>query len=209
MLEKLNEEVGICLLAVDECHLVSQWGNDFRPSYRKIGELLRDKLPNIPFMALTATATPNVRIDIIKSLKLKNPLVTITSFDRFVIKFDLVFVLLLLFFRNNLYMSASLKSTNILKDLRSLMSDEKKTKYDGPTIIYCQTKKLTGEIVNLLRTIGVKCDRYHADVEISMRKSIQKMFLTDAIDVSIYKFFSLLNYFFLLSLNSGNCCDCW
>ena len=53
LLFDLNKKVGICLLAVDECHVVSQWGNDFRPSYRQIGELLRSKLPNIPFMALT------------------------------------------------------------------------------------------------------------------------------------------------------------
>jgi superfamily II DNA helicase RecQ len=73
---------GICLLAVDECHVVSQWGNDFRPSYRRIGEVLKKKLPNVPFMALTATATTNVRKDIVKSLRLKNPIVTVTSFDR-------------------------------------------------------------------------------------------------------------------------------
>lgn len=83
MLEELNEKVGICLLAVDECHVVSQWGNDFRPSYRRIGETLREKLSNVPFMALTATATSVVRRDIVKSLKLESPLITVTSFDRF------------------------------------------------------------------------------------------------------------------------------
>jgi superfamily II DNA helicase RecQ len=83
LLEELNNKVGICLLAVDECHVVSQWGNDFRPSYRQIGELLRARLSNVPFMALTATATPIVRRDIVKSLYLKKPLITVTSFDRF------------------------------------------------------------------------------------------------------------------------------
>ena len=81
-LVKLNEKNGISLVAIDECHCVSQWGNDFRPSYRKIGTYLREKLKNVPFMGLTATATPNVRNDIRNNLKLRNPLVTVTSFDR-------------------------------------------------------------------------------------------------------------------------------
>lgn len=70
------------LVAIDECHCISQWGSDFRPSYRRIGDFLREKLLNVPFMALTATATPNVRSDIIKSLHLSNPLITVTTFDR-------------------------------------------------------------------------------------------------------------------------------
>ena len=74
---------GISLVAIDECHCVSQWGNDFRPAYRQIGVLLREKLIEVPFMALTATATSNVRKDIVKNLDLQNPLITITSFDRF------------------------------------------------------------------------------------------------------------------------------
>lgn len=82
LLVALNKSVGICLVAVDECHCVSQWGNDFRPTYRQIGNL-RARLSSIPFLALTATATPTVRLDILNSLKLHNPLVTVTSFDRF------------------------------------------------------------------------------------------------------------------------------
>lgn len=81
LLERLAKTVGVCLVAVDECHCVSQWGNDFRPSYRGIGRL-RERLPDVPFLALTATATPFVRSDICQSLTLKNPLKTVTSFDR-------------------------------------------------------------------------------------------------------------------------------
>lgn len=83
LLEQINKKVGIDLVAVDECHCVSQWGSDFRPSYRMIGKLLRNALSNTPFIALTATATPAVRKDIIKSLELIDPIVTVTSFDRF------------------------------------------------------------------------------------------------------------------------------
>ncbi len=81
-LQQLDRKVGIDLIAIDECHCVSNWGNDFRPSYRQIGKLMRDKFLNTPFIALTATATPIVRKDIVKSLKLIDPVVTVTSFDR-------------------------------------------------------------------------------------------------------------------------------
>lgn len=81
LLEQINNKIGISLIAIDECHCVSQWGNDFRPAYRRIGNL-RKILKNTPFIALTATATPSVRQDILYSLNLFNPIMTVTSFDR-------------------------------------------------------------------------------------------------------------------------------
>uniref|UniRef100_A0A1X7TCB9 Uncharacterized protein n=1 Tax=Amphimedon queenslandica TaxID=400682 RepID=A0A1X7TCB9_AMPQE len=78
---EVREKVGITLVAIDEAHCVSQWGHDFRDSYRRLGNI-RHHIPNVPLLALTATATPAVRKDIISSLRLTNPLMVTTSFDR-------------------------------------------------------------------------------------------------------------------------------
>lgn len=187
LLDELAKRVGICLVAVDECHCVSQWGNDFRPAYRQIGQI-RKRLASIPFLALTATATPIVRRDICHSLNLKNPLQTVTSFDR-----------------PNLYVSVSAKSNSIVDDLKSLMiqadadeDDENSTaaaaatsksttkrrfKFDGPTIVYCPTKNMTGDVCAALRTLGIKSDIYHAGLSIEYRKKSQISFINDEIDV--------------------------
>ncbi|KAF6143000.1 hypothetical protein GIB67_041068, partial [Kingdonia uniflora] len=74
-------DAGICLLAIDEAHCISEWGHDFRKEYKQLHKL-RDILFDIPFVALTATATEKVRIDIINSLKMNDPYVAIGSFDR-------------------------------------------------------------------------------------------------------------------------------
>ena len=72
---------GILLVAVDEAHCVSQWGHDFRVAYQSLGRI-RDWLPQIPILALTATATLPVRMDISRSLKLNDPVETVTDFNR-------------------------------------------------------------------------------------------------------------------------------
>lgn len=71
----------VCLVAVDEAHCISQWGHDFRDAFRHLGQL-RKRMKHAPFMALTATATPAVRKDIVASLQLRDPIITVTSFNR-------------------------------------------------------------------------------------------------------------------------------
>jgi len=75
------KEVDVSLFAVDESHCVSQWGHDFRPEYVQLGDL-REQFPEIPMVALTATADPQTRKDIIHRLRLKEPKVHVTGFDR-------------------------------------------------------------------------------------------------------------------------------
>ena len=81
LLDRIEETVGVSLMAVDEAHCVSEWGHDFRPEYRQLGRL-RERYPQMPMMALTATATERVRDDILTQLKLREPHVYIGSFDR-------------------------------------------------------------------------------------------------------------------------------
>src|SRR5215469_12950652 len=81
LLDQVEEHVGLSLLAVDEAHCVSEWGHDFRPEYRQLGRL-RIRHPQLPMLALTATATERVRTDILEQLKLKAPYLHVASFNR-------------------------------------------------------------------------------------------------------------------------------
>ncbi|XP_071808561.1 bifunctional 3'-5' exonuclease/ATP-dependent helicase WRN-like [Asterias amurensis] len=161
-LRDLQQRVGITLVAIDEAHCVSQWGHDFRAAYRTLGEV-RTLLPEVPFVALTATATPEIRKDICKSLRLKNPQVTCTSFDR-----------------PNLYLEVNMKG-DIASDLQSLMVETRKLYYefDGPTIIYCPTKKATEKVGSVLQQFGVKSGIYHAGLSPSIRKQTHHKFVRD------------------------------
>src|SRR6266849_4356758 len=81
MQDQVDRYVGLSLLAVDEAHCVSEWGHDFRPEYRQLGQL-RTRYPHVPMMALTATATERVRQDILEQLRLRDPHIHIASFNR-------------------------------------------------------------------------------------------------------------------------------
>ncbi|XP_060081553.1 bifunctional 3'-5' exonuclease/ATP-dependent helicase WRN-like [Ylistrum balloti] len=167
ILHNLDKSVGIDLIAIDEAHCVSQWGHDFRSAYRSLGKL-RSAFPNVPIMALTATATPEVKRDICKSLHLKNPLIVCTGFDR-----------------PNLYLAVSSK-TSLIEDIRSQMTKKgSRYEFDGPTIIYCPTKKTTMEVAGCLSAMQVSCLPYHAGLTAKSRDDAHHKFVNDQIQVVV------------------------
>lgn len=158
-----SRNMRISLIAVDEAHCISQWGQDFRPSYLTIPEFL-DALPLRPVVcAFTATATQRVREDICGMLQLRDPFVKITGFDR-----------------KNLYYSVdepSNKDTALIKLLGS---------YKGlPGIVYCATRKKVESVYELLLSHGYSATRYHAGLSDAERQANQDDFTYDRRDVMV------------------------
>ena len=143
------QSLPIALIAVDEAHCISQWGYDFRPSYLHIARI-REYLPRIPVIALTASATGKVKEDIANKLIMKNPNVFMTSFAR-----------------KNLRYAAEKCDDKINRILQLLKTIE------GTAIIYCRTRKRTKEISDLIRQHGISCDFYHAGLNQEDRKQKQ------------------------------------
>jgi len=156
LIELLDNDI-IMMIAIDESHCVSTWGHDFRDSYRQLYGL-KTWLPNIPILAMTATATIKVQDDIIKTLKLNDPIIVKTTFDR-----------------PNLYIEIKLK-TNPINDLVKLLNDK------DPAIIYCQTRKDTEQISNILEKKGIICAAYHAGMTCVERESVHMDFVSNLID---------------------------
>ncbi|XP_058268435.1 bifunctional 3'-5' exonuclease/ATP-dependent helicase WRN isoform X2 [Hemibagrus wyckioides] len=165
LLEQLNKSIGVCLIAVDEAHCISQWGHDFRSAYRDLGKLKR-RLPDVPIVALTATASPSIRDDIVNSLHLVTPQVTCTSFDR-----------------PNLYLDVNRKSGDIIQDLKSFLVKKKGGDYEfeGSAIVYCPSKKEAERVTSALFKLGIRCGVYHAGLGLKQRRETQYQFMRDEI----------------------------
>lgn len=147
----------LSLVAVDEAHCISQWGQDFRPGYLKIAEFL-DALPKRPAVcAYTATATHTVREDIMRLLRLREPFVLVSGFDR-----------------PNLYFSVAHPKD---KNAALLALLEKRRGQSG--IVYCSTRKAVDEVYTLLSDSGYAAGRYHAGLEAEDRHACQEDFLYD------------------------------
>ncbi|XP_050725163.1 bifunctional 3'-5' exonuclease/ATP-dependent helicase WRN-like isoform X2 [Eriocheir sinensis] len=169
LLKDLMNKVGIMLFAIDEAHCLSQWGHDFRSSYRKL-DSIRKNFPGTPILALTATATQRVQRDICSVLRLRSPVVTVTSFDR-----------------PNLYLEVRPKTKRILEDILSLLVKDGKGKYtvDGSTIIYCPTKKTTETVASELKRGRLECRVYHAGMSQTERDISHQSFVCDKVKIIV------------------------
>uniref|UniRef100_A0A8C3LTZ3 ATP-dependent DNA helicase n=1 Tax=Chrysolophus pictus TaxID=9089 RepID=A0A8C3LTZ3_CHRPC len=165
LLQDIDQTIGIALIAIDEAHCISEWGHDFRNSFRKLNSL-KKALPSVPIVALTATASPSIREDIVNCLNLKNPQITCTSFDR-----------------PNLYLEVGRQSGNILRDLKQFLIRKGSSTYEfeGPTIVYCPSRKATEQVVFELNKLGVTCGAYHAGMGIQKRRDTHHQFMRDEI----------------------------
>ncbi|HYH16084.1 MAG TPA: ATP-dependent DNA helicase RecQ [Flavisolibacter sp.] len=153
--------LGVNLIAVDEAHCISQWGYDFRPSYLKIAEL-REELPNVPILALTASATPDVQQDIIEKLQLKEVQLFRQSYER-----------------KNLSYTVR-KADAKMADLTAIIS-----KVPGTAIIYCKSRRRTLEIAQLLQLHGFSAHYYHAGLSTEERDQKQQDWIANKVQVMV------------------------
>jgi ATP-dependent DNA helicase RecQ len=163
--ENLNflKQAKISFVAIDEAHCISEWGHDFRPEYRKIRTIIETIDEKMPIIALTATATPKVQIDIQKTLNLEDATVFKTSFNR-----------------KNLYYEIRSKKDIDKQLIRFIKSHNGKA-----GIIYCLSRKRVEEIAELLHVNSVKALPYHAGLEPQVRMSNQEAFLNEEVDVMV------------------------
>ena len=158
------KSITISFLAIDEAHCISEWGHDFRPEYRNLRQTLDIISPNTSVIALTATATDKVQLDIIKNLKIPNAKKFKSSFNR-----------------PNLYYEVRVKDENINYDLLKFIK-----KNEGKSgIIYCLSRKKVDEISEFLRLNNINSMPYHAGLEKKIRNQNQDLFLMQDIDIIV------------------------
>ena len=159
-------DLKLSFFAVDEAHCISEWGHDFRPEYRRLREMMTQINPDIPVIALTATATPKVQSDIIKNLSLKEPDIFISSFNR-----------------PNLYyeIQPKIKKDQTTKSIvRFIVQNKGKS-----GIIYTLNRKTTEELADMLMANGIKAVAYHAGLDSKLRAERQDLFLNEDVQVIV------------------------
>jgi ATP-dependent DNA helicase RecQ len=171
-----NEEVldrlrssGVSLFVVDEAHCVSQWGHDFRPDYLRVGPAI-EALGHPPVLALTATAAPPVRDEILELLGMRRPNVVVRGFDRPNLRLEV-----------QRFHEASKKHGALVERVREVAGAG-----GTPGIVYCATKRAAEELAAELRDLGVRADVYHGGLSAKKRERRQQAFMeSDGIDVMV------------------------
>jgi ATP-dependent DNA helicase RecQ len=159
MLESFLERAkqwNVAQIAIDEAHCISEWGHDFRPEYRELAKL-RTHFPEVPIMALTATATERVRADILKQLKLRDPRCYVASFNRPNLSYRVV--------------PKAKPYEQVLALIRSRPNES--------GIVYCASRKTADSLAAKLSVDGIKAKPYHAGLETADRAGHQDSFLRD------------------------------
>jgi ATP-dependent DNA helicase RecQ len=159
------KEAHLSFVAIDEAHCISEWGHDFRPEYRKIKSIVAQIAPNLPIIALTATATPKVQQDIQRNLQMEEADLFKSSFNR----------------------------TNLFYEVRPKVKNESKKQlikfiksHKGKSgIIYCLSRKKVEEIADLLKVNQINAAPYHAGLDSSVRIKNQDDFLNEELDVIV------------------------
>ena len=157
-------QIKVSLFAIDEAHCVSQWGHDFRPSYARLSQAIQ-MLGNPPVVALTATATQDVKQDIIKQLNLDSPELVVTGFARPNLQLGVI---------------QAVESRKIDVIVNAVLNANQKT-----GIIYAGTRKSVDSILNTLKGNRIKALAYHAGVDQEARKKIQDDFMQGKVDVVV------------------------
>ncbi len=161
-LDMVRSQIGISAFAIDEAHCVSEWGHDFRPEYRQMKQL-RQRYPDVPILALTATATGRVRQDIIQQLTLREPGIHVASFNR-----------------PNLYYEVQPKERQSYNQLFKKIKSHK-----GSGIVYCLSRRKVDEIAFRLQEDGISALPYHAGLSDEARATNQTRFIRDDVQVMV------------------------
>ena len=161
----LQHCVKVSLFAIDEAHCISQWGHDFRPEYTQLG-MLHEQFPNVPIIALTATADKITKSDILEQLHLREPGVFVSSFDRPNLSLDVK------------------RGYSAADKLRTIINMIARHKGESG-IIYCLSRKTTESVAAKLSLRGVSVGVYHAGLSSQQRNRVQEDFINDRIDVIV------------------------